>query len=85
MILTVIFTIEVVLKEYAGIIAFKNGWDYWDSYSLYWVFSRLFDWIGESTVPPKHRSPVQSDKAGYWILFILTGIYFISGIFILRF
>ncbi|TCN27071.1 hypothetical protein [Mesobacillus foraminis] len=85
MTLTFIFTLEVLLKEYAGIINFKNGWDYWDSYSLYWVFSRLFDWIGEGVVPAKHRSPIRSETAGYWSLFLLSAIYFAIGVFILRF
>lgn len=81
--LTMIFSIEVFLKDFCGFIQFKNGWDYWDSYSLYWVFARLFDHIGEYFVPFKYRAPIKSDTRIYWVTFFLMVLLVCIGLFLL--
>ena len=83
MTLTLVFSIEVLLKDFAGFIRFKNGWDYWDSYSLYWVYIRLFDHIGEFFVPMHYRNPISSETKKYWISFLLVIIYTGLGIYTL--
>ncbi|WP_160725823.1 hypothetical protein [Bacillus sp. USDA818B3_A] len=82
--LTLVFTIEVFLKDYAGFIRFKNGWDYWDSYSLYWVFARLFNYVGVYLVPYHFRHPVKSDTKTYWGLFFLMVVYSVFGVYLLN-
>jgi hypothetical protein len=81
--LTLVFSMEVLLKDFAGFIKFRNGWDYWDSYSLYWVYIRVFDRIGEYLVPLPYRSPVRSDTKKYWVIFLLVVFYTYIGITIL--
>ena len=82
--LTLVFSIEVFLKDFAGFIRFKNGWDYWDSYSLYWVFTRFFNYVGVYLVPFKYRNPIESDSKVYWRLFLLIVIYACLGVYILN-
>ncbi|WP_442598773.1 hypothetical protein [Neobacillus sp. D3-1R] len=83
MMITSIFTIEVLLKEYWGFIKFRNGWDFWDSYSLYWVYVRLFNYIGDRLVPRQYRMPIYTKSNIYWGLFILIVIYALFGVFYL--
>jgi hypothetical protein len=82
--ITAVFSIEVLLKDAAGFIRFRNGWDYWDSYSLYWLYLRLMGFAGEFFIPEAYRAPVRSDTKGYWILFIFMLIYAGFGIYILN-
>ncbi|SES64492.1 hypothetical protein SAMN05216389_101225 [Oceanobacillus limi] len=81
---TSIFSIEVLLKDYVGFIHFRNGWDYWDSYSLYWVYARLFNHIGVYLVPFEFRNPVDHNKKMYWWLFYLLIVYFCVGVYVLH-
>ena len=85
MVTTWIFTIEVLLKNVWGFIVFRNGWDYWTSYSLYWVYIRIFDQFGELILPDKIRSPIKSDTKRYWFLFFITIIYAIIEVLVLRY
>ncbi|MBM7691599.1 hypothetical protein JOC77_001006 [Peribacillus deserti] len=83
-VLIFIFSIEVLLKDYWGFIRFSNGWDYWDSFSLYWVYSRVFDHIGEFFVSAKYRTPIRAETRIYWFsffAFILYGCFLFYWIF----
>lgn len=77
--ITAVFSIEVILKRYTGFIVFRSGWDYWDSYSLYWIYLRFFDFFGEFFVPLKYRTPLDSRSKTYWSFFIIVGIYGVFG------
>jgi hypothetical protein len=68
-----VFGVEIIL-EYIGFITFRNGWDFWDSYSLYWIYVRLFNFIGDYLIPIKYRNPIQTNVKAYWIFFVLTVI-----------
>ena len=81
--LTLAFSIEVFLKDFAGFIRFRNGWDYWDSYSLYWVYIRFMDHIGDYFVPLQYRTPIHSSTKLYWAIFFLVFLYSCLGIFII--
>jgi len=83
-ILTLVFSVEVFLKDFTGFIRFKNGWDYWDSYSLYWVFTRFFNHVGVYLVPFNYRNPIKSDTKVYWGVFLLIVIYSCLGVYILN-
>jgi hypothetical protein len=80
MTVTIIFSIEVLLKEYMGFIKFRNGWDFWDSYSLYWIYVRLFNYIGDQLVLRKYRMPIYTKTKIYWGIFILTVVYAVFGL-----
>jgi hypothetical protein len=82
--ITAVFSIEVFLKDYFGFIRFSNGWDYWDSYSLYWLYLRLMGFVGQFFVPRAYRAPIRSDTKGYWILFLIMLIYACFGVYILN-
>ncbi|WP_078544979.1 hypothetical protein [Litchfieldia alkalitelluris] len=70
-VLTFILGCEIFLKDVVGFIVFRNGWDLWDSYSFYWVYVRIFDFIGERVISEKWRKPVPYDKRMYWIIFLV--------------
>lgn len=82
--ITLVFSVEVLLKDSVGFIIFRNGWDYWDSYSLYWIFLRLMGFVGEFFIPGAYRAPIRQDTRGYWILFIAVLIYACFGVYILN-
>jgi len=69
------FSLEIIL-EHLGFIRFRNGWDYWDSYSLYWIYARTFTYIGKRTVPLEGRTPIKLTKRSNLILFSITLVLF---------
>lgn len=62
------------------IIEYKFKWDLWDSYSSWWLYYLLFEWIGGQIIPKNLRSPIdfrqfEYGKIGWGIvhfIFILT-------------
>ncbi|PLT27817.1 hypothetical protein CUU66_21915 [Peribacillus deserti] len=74
-VLSIVFSFEVLLKDRRGFIRFKNGWGYWDSFSLYWVYPRVFDHIGEFFVPAAYRKPIHSENKIYWGIFFILILY----------
>jgi hypothetical protein len=71
MTINLVFCFEIFL-QYIGFIKFRNGWDFWDSYSLYWIYVRLFNFIGDYLIPIKYRNPIKTNVKAYWIFFVLT-------------
>ncbi len=76
------FSLEILL-EYLGFIRFRKSWDYWDSYSLYWIYARIFSHIGKRLVPSEGRTPADISKLGFRILFFITIILFLIVLFLL--
>ncbi|MFP7470892.1 hypothetical protein SFC55_07760 [Niallia taxi] len=76
------FSLEIVL-EYFGFIRFRNGWDFWDSYSLYWIYARIFSHIGKRLVPMDGRTPVNISNRGFRTLYYMTIFFFFIGLLIL--
>ncbi|MDZ5471550.1 hypothetical protein SM124_07295 [Bacillus sp. 31A1R] len=75
-----VFTFEIILRLAFHFIVFRNAWDTWDSYSLYWVYLRLMHHIGRVFVSRKYRNPISYDTKKYWILFMLVIFYTIAGV-----
>ncbi|MDQ0229570.1 hypothetical protein J2S19_000821 [Metabacillus malikii] len=65
------FSIEIILKK-IGFIIYINEWDYWDSYSLYWIYLRFFSYIGDYIISNRYRRPIRSDRKPYWIIFLIS-------------
>ena len=76
------FSLEILL-EYLGFIRFRNGWDFWDSYSLYWIYARIFSHIGKRMVPSEGRTPIDISKRGFRVLYSMTIILFFIVLFLL--
>ncbi|MGF7031337.1 hypothetical protein J2T17_002243 [Paenibacillus mucilaginosus] len=79
---------EVVLLAYTGIFRFTFGWDLWDSYTAWWLFYLIFEWIGGKIIPPRLRTPLSGRQFRYgrwaWIVFhtIVISTIFAFGVFV---
>lgn len=71
----VMFFEAVLSIDQVNIIKYLK-WDHWDSYSLWWLFFFLFEYIGGKIVPPESRKPIRSElfRYGQWGFFILHAI-----------
>jgi hypothetical protein len=80
MVINLVFAIEIILRDVCHFIVYRGPWDTWDSYSLYWLYIRLFAFLGDCLVPIKYRKPISSDKRSYWISFIVVIIASMMGL-----
>ena len=66
---------------------YKENWDAWDSYTWWWIYLLLFEWIGGKIVPPPSRKPIQSKPFRYgrwgWVVFhfIVITTIFLAGVY----
>lgn len=80
MVVNVVFAIEIILRDVCHFIVYRGPWDTWDSYSLYWLYVRLFAFLGDWLVPLKYRKPISSETRLYWISFIVVIIASVIGL-----
>ncbi|MFD2046575.1 CBO0543 family protein [Ornithinibacillus salinisoli] len=70
------------------IIEYNFKWDFWDSYTWWWIFFLLFEWIGGSIIPNNFRKPINIEflkfgKLGWAIIhFILIVTVFLGGYYL---
>lgn len=78
---------ETLAKLYTDIIRYDFEWDFWDSYTWWWIYLLLFEYAGGLIVPEKDRRPVNTEilkygKAGWFIIhFILITTIFLGGVY----
>ncbi len=64
---------EFLLERHTQIIKYQPSWDLWDSYTAWWIYLLLFEWIGGKVVPPESRAPIPREAFAYgrwaWFLF----------------
>jgi hypothetical protein len=70
------------------LIEYNYKWDFWDSYTWWWIFLLLFEWVGGQVVSPENRRPIRASSFYYgrwaWAVFhfiviitiFLGGFYF---------
>ena len=69
------------------LIKYNSPWDIWDSYTWWWIFLLVFDWIGGLIVSQDLRKPIDPDllkygSIGWFILhFILLSTVFLAGVY----
>ncbi|MDL4840437.1 hypothetical protein [Aquibacillus rhizosphaerae] len=84
MIINITFVFEILLKH-IGFITYKNGWDLWDSYTLYWIYVRIFVFLGEKMVADENRQPLNTVNKWYWpsffVIIFLTVLVALQHIF----
>ena len=77
----------LVLFEPINIIEYKPEWDVWDSYTWWWIYLLLAEWIGGKIVPDQSRKPINSELFRYgrwgWIIFhfIVITTIFLAGFY----
>ncbi|GLH65419.1 CBO0543 family protein [Parageobacillus sp. G301] len=76
-----------VLFPPVKIMDYKENWDAWDSYTWWWIYLLLFEWIGGKIVPTHSRKPIQSKSFRYgrwgWVVFhfIVITTIFLAGVY----
>ena len=79
---------ETLVKLNTDLIRYNFEWDFWDSYTWWWIFFLLFDWIGGLIIPEHLRKPIDSELFRYgnwvWIVFhfIVISTFFLGGYYL---
>ncbi len=77
----------LALYDPVRIIRYKPPWDLWDSYTWWWIYLLLFEWMGGKMIPSSSRKPIQSKSFRYgrwvWLFlhFILIVTIFLAGFY----
>jgi hypothetical protein len=70
------------------LIEYNYKWDFWDSYTWWWIFFLVFEWIGSLIIPNGLRKPINVDylkygKLGWAIIhFVLIATIFLAGYYL---
>lgn len=81
-----VFT-EAYAENLTKLIKYGSHWDLWDSYTWWWIFLLIFEWVGGIIVPQELRKPIDQEllkygKLGWFILhFLLISSIFIAGVY----
>ncbi|MFB9328947.1 CBO0543 family protein [Paenibacillus aurantiacus] len=79
---------ETMLVQFTDIIQFKSKWDIWDSYTWWWIFLLVFEYVGGLCVPEQYRRPLDKrlfhfGRTGWLLLhFILILTIFMAGYYV---
>jgi len=78
---------EAWAEHSTHLIKYNPPWDTWDSYTWWWIYLLVFEWVGGLIVSPEFRKPIDQEllqygKLGWFILhFILISTIFLAGVF----
>lgn len=81
---------ETLAKINTRLITYNFEWDFWDSYTWWWIYFLIFDWIGGLIVTEQYRKPINGESFRYgkwaWIIFhfILITTMFLGGYYLGR-
>ena len=79
---------ETVLKNTTTLIRYDFEWDLWDSYTTWWGFVILMEWIGGKMIPSHLRKPLHMDtfRFGNWFWFVIHFVamftIFLAGLYL---
>lgn len=80
--------LETVLKNTTRLIRYDFEWDFGDSYTTWWVFFILMEWIGGKIIPLHLRKPLSEEafRFGNWFFFIIHFVailtIFLAGLYL---
>ncbi|HZG84244.1 CBO0543 family protein [Paenibacillus sp.] len=81
---------EVFALQATKLIRYQFKWDTWDSYTWWWLYLLLFEWVGGRIVAPEHRKPIAAKAFQYgrwaWAAFhaVVIVTIFLAGYFLGR-
>ncbi|MBC8059382.1 MAG: hypothetical protein H7Y18_01820 [Clostridiaceae bacterium] len=81
-----VFT-EAWAENRTQLIKYNPTWDLWDSYTWWWIFLLVFEWVGGLIISPELRKPLDQEllrygQLGWFILhFILISTIFTAGVY----
>ncbi len=79
--------IEGWAEKQTQLIKYNASWNLWASYTWWWIFLLVFEWVGGMVVPAESRKPIDQElmrygKIGWFIVhFILICTIFIAGVY----
>ncbi len=73
---------EFLMERYTEIIKYQPSWDLWDSYTAWWIYLLLFEWIGGKVIPAGSRAPIPAEAFAYgrWAWFLFHGIVLLTKV-----
>ena len=77
---------EAWAEKTTQLIKYNPHWQIWDSYTWWWIFLLVFEFVGGMIIPQELRKPLDQEllrygKLGWFILhFILISTVFLAGI-----
>jgi hypothetical protein len=83
-------TAEVLALKFTDIIRYERFWDVWDSYTWWWIYLLLFEYVGGLIVAEDKRKPLDPahlrfGRLGWVLLHIaLIGTVFLAGFYVGR-
>lgn len=69
-------------------IDYRTEWDVWDSYTWWWIYLLIFEYVGGAIIPQSCRNPIDSEQFCYgkvlWVVihFILISTIFLAGVYV---
>lgn len=78
---------EVLSQTFTQIIKYQGYWDTWDSYTWWWLFLIIFEFVGGTIVSQENRKPIDESNFKYgklgWIIlhFTLISTIFMAGFY----
>lgn len=82
---------ETLVLNFTQLIQYDFKWDFWDSYTWWWIFLIGFEIVGGIIIPEESRSPIDSEifrfgRIGWFILhFIFIITIFLGGFYLGKF
>lgn len=79
--------VEGWAEKQTQIIEYYAPWNLWTSYTWWWIFLLVFEWVGGMIVPAESRRPIDQEllkygKIGWFIMhFVLISTIFIAGVY----
>ncbi|MDR7866408.1 MAG: CBO0543 family protein [Sporomusaceae bacterium] len=78
---------EFLMERHTQLIKYQPAWDLWDSYTTWWIYFLLFEWIGGKVVPENARAPIAREAFAYgkwaWFLFHIIVLLTTFGVGVL--
>lgn len=79
---------EAIFKNTTRLIQYGYEWDFWDSYTSWWAFFILMEWIGGKIIPPHLRAPIKIEAFRFdnwfWFVIHIVGMFtiFLAGLYL---
>ncbi|RKD25774.1 hypothetical protein BEP19_02195 [Ammoniphilus oxalaticus] len=86
----IIMLLETMFLYKPKLIRYEKYWDVWTSYTWWWIFMLVFEWVGGNIVPREDRNPIRarSFRYGRWawtvLHFIVIITIFLGGFYLGR-
>lgn len=83
-----VVTAETLARQNARLIEYHPMWNFWASYTWWWIFLLLFEWVGGIIIPAHLRRPLGTNLFSYgksvWAVFhfIVIITIFLGGYYL---